>query len=42
MVPLVVVTPTLPGVTTAVVGILAAMHGAAALLAIAVLMGRWA
>ena len=41
MVPLVVVAPALPGVSAAIIGILAAMHVAAALSAVATLTGRW-
>ena len=41
MVPLVVVAPTIPGVTVPVIVALAAMHVAAALSVVAVLTGRW-
>lgn len=41
MVPLVVVAPTLPGGTAAVIVVLAVMHVAAAIAVVAVLTGRW-
>lgn len=41
MVPLLVVAPALPGVTVPVIVVLAVMHVAAALSAVAVLTGRW-
>lgn len=41
MLPLAFVAPTLPGVTTAVIGVLAVMHVVAAVGSVVVLTGRW-